>query len=139
MKAGALAQERATVSLFYNSSFERIQNTKDNNILANGIPRTRPLNLLGLQAKFNHLQVQFQALAAKHVTLQSPHLPPLNQKELLNLTRTRQELLMAKPGTTAKNGFSGQRWNKTHRSDEHRRGVGKRGKSNAENDLLVSQ
>jgi hypothetical protein len=92
--------------------------------------------LLGLQAKIESLHTQFIALAAENTKLktkvQSSSRPTGAPKEEENEERTVNGIKWFYCGKC----WSGRRWNTTHKTDQHKRGVGrnKNGNDNANND-----
>jgi hypothetical protein len=88
--------------------------------------KNKASELLGLQAKFDVFQEKFQALVAENKQIKEklqaskskPDGPPKPEE---NETR----LVDGQTWYYCKNCFVGRRWNRTHKSDEHKKGIGK--------------
>ena len=126
MKVGTQVQVLVQTSQSYNYWPEPILNTSASNSLVNGQLKKKSSELLGLQAKFDTLQIQFQALAAEQAklkaklqpTTQCPDGAPEPEK---NETHT----VAGQMWYYCKICMSGHHWSKTHKTDKHRRGAGK--------------
>ena len=88
--------------------------------------KNKTSELLGLQAKFDVFQEQFQALVAENKQMKEklqasktkPEGPPKSEE---NETRT----IAGQTWYYCKHCFIGRRWNRTHKTEEHRKGLGK--------------
>jgi hypothetical protein len=88
--------------------------------------KNKASELLGLQAKFDLFQAQFQSLVAENKQikqkLQASQTKPEGQpKPEENETRT----VDGQTWYFCKHCYIGRRWNRTHKTSEHKRGVGK--------------
>jgi len=96
--------------------------------------KAKTSELLGLQAKFDILQAQFTALLANQ------HKPPPTSSDSTRPTgqpRPEENETRVINGTTwyyCTNCFSVCCWNKTHKSDQHKRGIGKNKKNTGSED-----
>ncbi len=84
--------------------------------------------LLGLQAKFDTLQTQFQALMAEHGKLKSAKQPPPTTGKPTGIPKLEENETRTIDGTKwyyCSNCWAGRRWNKTHKTADHKRGIGK--------------
>ncbi len=90
--------------------------------------------LLGFQAKINQLQTQFIALAAENTKLknkiQSSTRPTGAPKEEENEERT----ISGVKWYYCNKCWSGRQWNLTHKSEQHKRGVGRNKNVEGDND-----
>jgi hypothetical protein len=89
--------------------------------------KNKTSDLLGLQAKFDTLQLQFQTLMAKHTKLKNDKPPPTSGKPTGPPKPEEKETCIV-DGTTwyyCSTCYSGCRWNRTHKTAEHKRGAGK--------------
>jgi hypothetical protein len=88
--------------------------------------KNKASELLGLQAKFDTFQEQYQALVAENKQMKEklqasktkPDGPPKPEE---NETRT----IAGQTWYYCKNCFISRRWNRTHKTEEHRKGMGK--------------
>jgi hypothetical protein len=88
--------------------------------------KNKASELLGLQAKFDTFQEQYQALVAEikqmkeklQASKTKPDGPPKPEE---NKTRT----IAGQTWYYCKNCFISHRWNRTHETEEHRKGMGK--------------
>jgi hypothetical protein len=88
--------------------------------------KNKSSELLGLQSKFDVLQTQFHALMAEHVKLKNKP-PPVTGKPT-GIPKSEENETRTIDGTTwyyCSNCWAGRRWNKTHRTADHKRGIGK--------------
>jgi hypothetical protein len=86
--------------------------------------------LLGLQSKFDVLQTQFQALLTEHSKLKNrpPPTPGKQTEKPTGTPKPKENETRIVDGTKwfyCSNCWTGRRWNKTHKSAEHKRGIGK--------------
>jgi hypothetical protein len=83
--------------------------------------------LMGLQAKFDLLQTQFAALLSEHTKLkQASKPPPSNRPNGEPKPEEKEErIINGEKWYYCSKCFIARRWNKTHKTDEHQRGVGK--------------
>lgn len=98
-----------------NSEYKRLQNGS-----------LKIKGLLGLQAKFNLLQVQFQALVSEQAKLKAKHHNTSTRPE--GVPNPEENETCSVNGQTwyyCKKCFAGWCWNKPHKSDNHRGGAGK--------------
>jgi hypothetical protein len=88
--------------------------------------KNKASELLGLQAKFDVFQAQFQALVAENKQIKqklqaSQNKPEGQPKPEENDTRT----VDGQTWYFCKHCYIGRRWNRTHKTSEHKCGVGK--------------
>jgi hypothetical protein len=85
-------------------------------------------DLLGLQSKFDILQTQFQALMAEHSKLKTTKQPPPTSGKPTGIPKPEENETRTIDGTKwyyCSNCWAGRRWNKTHKTADHKRGIGK--------------
>jgi hypothetical protein len=95
-------------------------------MLGQWMTKNKASELLGLQAKFDVFQTQFQALVAENKQIKqklqaSQNKPEGQPKPEENDTRT----VDGQTWYYCKHCFIGRHWNRTHKTNEHKRGVGK--------------
>ncbi len=91
--------------------------------------RNKSSELLGLQAKFDHLQIQFAALLAaqaKHPKSPTSTRPTGEPKP----EEQEERMINGEKWYYCTNCWSGRRWNKTHKTASHQKGIGKNAKLN---------
>jgi hypothetical protein len=86
--------------------------------------------LLGLQSKFDVLQTQFHTLLTEHNKLKQKPPPGAGKttEKPTGIPKPEENETRTIDGTKwyyCSNCWAGRRWNKTHRTAEHKRGVGK--------------
>jgi hypothetical protein len=96
--------------------------------------KNKTSELLGLQAKFDNLQIQFAALLAAQAKNQKP--PPTSNCPTGEPKPEEKEerMINGKKWYYCTNCWSGRRWNKTHKTADHKKGVGKNAKLDKDED-----
>jgi hypothetical protein len=90
--------------------------------------KNKTSELLGLQAKFDNLQIQFAALLAAQAKNQK--LPPTSNRPTgePKPEEMEEQMINGKKWYYCTNCWSGCRWNKTHKTADHKKGIGKNAK-----------
>jgi hypothetical protein len=83
---------------------------------------------MGLQAKFDILQTQFAALMSEHTELkQASKPPPSNRPNGEPKPEEKEECMVnGEKWCYCSKCFVDRHWNKTHKTEEHKRGAGKK-------------
>ena len=90
--------------------------------------KNKTSELLGLQAKFDVLQTQFHTLMAEHSKLKSNKPLPATSGKPTGVPKPEENETRTVDGTRwyyCSNCWAGRRWNKTHKTADHKRGIGK--------------
>jgi len=87
--------------------------------------KNKSSDLLGLQAKFDTLQMQFTALAAEHTKLKTKQQQSNKPTGAPKPEEKEERVVNGKTWYYCSSCMSGRHWNKTHKSAEHKRGMGK--------------
>jgi len=96
--------------------------------------KNKTSKLLGLQAKFDNLQIQFAALLAAQAKNQKPP-STLNRPTGEPKPEEKEECMInGEKWYYCTNSWSGHRWNKTHKAADHKKGVGKNAKLDKDED-----
>jgi len=87
--------------------------------------KNKSSDLLGLQAKFDTLQMQFTALAAEHAKLKTKQQQSNKPTGAPKPEEKEERVVNGETWYYCSNCMSGRHWNKTHKSEEHKRGMGR--------------
>jgi len=88
--------------------------------------KNKSSDLLGLQVKFDVLQSQFLALLSEHSKLQNKQLSESNKpKGEPKQEENEERIINGKKWYYCTNCRTGRRWNKTHKTSQHKKQVGK--------------
>jgi hypothetical protein len=89
--------------------------------------KNKASDLIGLQSKFDTLQVQFTALMAEHSKLKNKPAPVPTNRPTGNPKPEENEERMynGEKWYYCSNCWSGRRWNKTHKTEQHKKGLGR--------------
>jgi hypothetical protein len=110
------------------SEYKRLQ------MLGQWTAKNKASELLGLQAKCDIMQAQLQALVSENKQIKEKMKLATNKPE--GAPKPEEQETRIVDGQTwfyCKNCFIGRHWNNTHKSDEHKKGLGKaKGKQTAQ-------
>ncbi len=96
-------------------------------------------DLLGLQARFETLQMQFIALATEHNKLKNKQQPKSDKPTGEPKPEENEEWIVnGEKWYYCTNCWSGRRWNKTQKSSEHKKGFNKGGSCKNDKDKETS-
>jgi hypothetical protein len=89
--------------------------------------KNKASELMGLQAKLDLLQTQFVALMSEHTKLKQASKPPPSNRPTGEPKPEEKEerTINGEKWYYCSKCFVARRWNKTHKTDEHKRGAGK--------------
>jgi hypothetical protein len=103
--------------------------------------KNKASELLGLQAKFDVIQTQFQALVAENKQIKEKLQATKNKPEgAPKLEENETRTVNGQSWYYCKHCFVGRLWNGTNKTEEHKRGLGKaKGKSDAKGAANLSE
>jgi hypothetical protein len=103
--------------------------------------RNKSSGLIGLQAEFDTLKLQFAALVAENKTKDKDKPPPTNRPTGAPKPEENEEhMLNGDKWYYCSKCYHGRAWNKTHKTEQHKRGAGRKNqKSDQDKDKNASQ